>query len=86
MNFFLELSILKMDKRNQRVITKIHAADPEKGFLTKSISKPYGRATDMPPAWQLIVTANFSQMFKMQKINEKNHSNRFQSPQNSRSR
>ena len=26
------------------------AADPEIGFLTKSISKPYGRATTMPPA------------------------------------
>ena len=29
---------------------KNHAADPEKGFLTKSISKPYGHATAMPPA------------------------------------
>ena len=29
--------------------------DPEKGLLTKSISKPYGRATAMPPAWELIL-------------------------------
>ena len=27
-----------------RLITKNHAADPKIGFLTKSISKPYGRA------------------------------------------
>ena len=39
-------------KINLRIITKNHAADPEKGFLTKSISKPYGRATAMPPAWE----------------------------------
>ena len=32
---------------------KNHAADPEIGFLTKSISKPYGRATAIPPAWEL---------------------------------
>ena len=36
-----------------RIITKNHAAYPETGFLTKSISKPYGRATAMPPAWEL---------------------------------
>ena len=39
---------------NLRVITKNHAADPEIGFLTKSISKPNGRATAMPTAWELI--------------------------------
>ena len=39
---------------NLRIITKNHAADPEIGFLTKSILKPYGRATAMPPAWELI--------------------------------
>ena len=39
-------------KMNLRIITKNHAADPEKGFLTKSISKPYGGATAMPPAWE----------------------------------
>ena len=32
-------------KMNSRIITKNHAADPEIGFLTKSISKPYSRAT-----------------------------------------
>ena len=35
---------------NLRIITKNHAADPEIGFLAKSISKPYGRATAMPTA------------------------------------
>ena len=38
---------------NLRKITKNHAADPEIEFLTKSISKPYGRATAMPTAWEL---------------------------------
>ena len=32
---------------------KNHAADPEIGFLTKSISKPYVRAIAMPTAWDL---------------------------------
>ena len=32
---------------------KNHAADPEIRFLTKSISKPNGRATFMPTAWEL---------------------------------
>ena len=36
-----------------RRITKNHAADPEKGFLTKSITKPNGRATALPTAWEL---------------------------------
>ena len=40
-------------KMNLRIITKNHAADPEKGFLTKSISKLNGRATAMPTAWEL---------------------------------
>ena len=40
-------------KMNLRIITKNHEADPEIGFLTKSISKPYGAATAMPPAWGL---------------------------------
>ena len=39
---------------NLRIITKNHAADPEIGFLTKSISKLHGRATAMPTAWELI--------------------------------
>ena len=43
-------------KMNLRIITINHAADPEKGFLTKSISKPYDHANcvmAMPPAWEL---------------------------------
>ena len=40
-------------KTNLRRITKNHAADPEKGFITKSISKPNGFATAMPTAWEL---------------------------------
>ena len=36
-----------------RIITQIHAADPEIGFLTKLISKLFGRATAMPTAWKL---------------------------------
>ena len=40
-------------KMNSRIIAKNHAADPEIGLLTKSISKPYGRATAMPTAWEL---------------------------------
>ena len=40
-------------KRNLSTRTRNHAADPEIGFLTKSISKPYSRATAMPPAWEL---------------------------------
>ena len=38
---------------NSRIITKNHAADSEAKFLTKSISKPYGRATAMPTASEL---------------------------------
>ena len=38
---------------NLRIIAKNHAADPVKGFLTKSISKPNGRSTAMPTAWEL---------------------------------
>ena len=33
-----------------KIIMKNHAADPEIGFLAKSISKWYGRATAMPTA------------------------------------
>ena len=35
---------------NLRIITKNRAADSEIGFLTKSILKPYGRATAMSTA------------------------------------
>ena len=40
-------------KMNLRIITKRIAADPEIGFLTKSISKADGYGTAMPPAWEL---------------------------------
>ena len=39
---------------NLRIITKNHEVDLEIGFLKKSISKPYGRATAMTTAWELI--------------------------------
>ena len=42
-------------KMKIRVITKSHASDPEIVFPTKSISKPYGRATAMSTAWELKV-------------------------------
>ena len=41
-------------KTNLRIITKNRAADPEIGFLTKSISKLNGRAMAMPTAWKVI--------------------------------
>ena len=40
-------------KMNLRIITKNRAANPEIGFLTESILKPYGRATAMSTAWEL---------------------------------
>ena len=40
-------------KMNLRIMKKNHVADPEKGFLIKSIQKSYGRAMAMPPAWEL---------------------------------
>ena len=46
MNFEVKIAV----KMNLRITTKNHAADPEKGFLTKSIEKPYDRATAMPTA------------------------------------
>ena len=69
MNFFLvsrNFSFINFDlkmgvKINMRIITKNHAADPEQGFLKKSISKPYGRATAMPQALEL--RANFRSKF-----------------------
>ena len=38
---------------NFRIITKNRAADPEIGFLIKSILEPYGRATAMPTPWEI---------------------------------
>ena len=40
-------------KINLRIRTKNHAADPEIGFLPKSISKPGSHALTMPIAWEL---------------------------------
>ena len=40
-------------KMNLRIITKNHSADSEIGIPTKSISKPKGRETAMPTAWEL---------------------------------
>ena len=52
--FFSSILISKMSrKKNLRIITKNYADDSEKGLLKKSISKPYGRATVMPTAWEL---------------------------------
>ena len=48
---------------NLRIITTNRAADPEIGFLIKSIFEPYGHATAMPTAWGLmgvILTINIS--------------------------
>ena len=50
-------------KMNLRIITKRFAADPEIGFLTKSISKANGYATAMPPAWELIIRDRFGIAF-----------------------
>ena len=60
-NFFSWTLISKMGvKMNLMIITKNHAADSDIalyhiGFLTKLISKPNGRATAMPTAWELIL-------------------------------
>ena len=47
---------------NLRIITKNHEANLEKGFFTKSISKPYDHSRAMPSAWEL------SQIDRPQKI------------------
>ena len=40
-------------KTNLRIITKNHTAATKIRFVTKSISKPYGRETATPTAWEL---------------------------------
>ena len=40
-------------KIHLRIIKKNDEVGPEIWFLTKSILKPYGRATAMPTAWEL---------------------------------
>ena len=49
---------------NLRIITKNHAGDSEIGFLTKSISKSYGRAMAMPIAWGLTDNIRYISGFK----------------------
>ena len=52
-------------RMNLRIITKNMAAGPEIRFPVKSISKPYGRETAMPPAWDLTKTNDdFSEIEK----------------------
>ena len=51
--FFIHFELKMGVKMNFRIIPKNHAADPEIGSLTKSISMPYDRATAMPKAWEL---------------------------------
>ena len=51
--FFMNLLPKMAVKMNFGVITKNHPADPEIGFPTKSILKPYSRATAMPTVWEL---------------------------------
>ena len=53
-------------KMNLRIITKNRAADPEIGFLTKSISKPNDRAMAMPTAWEIlsIIERRYSHLIK----------------------
>ena len=59
-NFFSWVLIWKMGvKMNLRIITKNCAADQLLGFLKKSISKPYCRATAMPPVWELTLFKKF---------------------------
>ena len=52
--------------------TKNHAADPEIGFLTKSISKANGYATAMPPAWELRIAPLGRQFCNILKILQRN--------------
>ena len=51
-------------KMNLRIITKNHAADPEIGFLNKSIFMPFGQTAAMPIAWEL----SFAYFFSSRKI------------------
>ena len=49
-------------KMNLTIITKNHAADPEIGFLPKSISKFNSCATAMPTAWELTLFDPFPEI------------------------
>ena len=50
-------------KSNLKIISKNHAADSEKAFLTNSISKPFGRATASPTAWELKFSCTFTEIY-----------------------
>ena len=49
-------------------ITKNHAADPEKRFHAKSISKSNGYATAMPTAWEFIIIKIFRTKNKKKRL------------------
>ena len=55
--FFMNFEVKIAVKMNLRIITKNHAADPEIGFLTKSISKANRCTTAIPTAWELSLEA-----------------------------
>ena len=69
-------------KVNFRIISKNHAADPEIGFLAKSISKPNGCAMAMPTAWELKLTflENIMDIFISFII--QNHNSKIRAPKN----
>ena len=72
---------------NLSLVTKNHACDPKIEFVTKSISKPYGRATAMPPAWELILkilTAYICKVIKILSIYKRIKRHQFQQVGNSR--
>ena len=54
MIFFSWILISKMGGKNESDNKKNHEADSEIGFCTKSISMPYGHATAMRQAWELM--------------------------------
>ena len=54
---------------NLRIITKNLRADPELGFLTKSISNPYGRAAAVPAVWEL--TSVFRELINYEDLGPK---------------
>ena len=62
MNFLISKVNVKM---NLRIKNKNHVADREKEFLTKSISKPYGRTTAMPTV-RALIEPYFISMFNLQ--------------------
>ena len=56
--------------QNWKIRSTNNGAESEIGFLTKSISKPYGRGTAMPPAWEFrkfikILLVKFIQKFSL---------------------